>query len=59
MYEDQNPRRLLLLRVRATRVETEPRVQLCEHGFTDDRRYTVIYSLFIQAYQMPSGHGDC
>ena len=41
MHENQDLRRLLLLRVRTSRVETATRMQLRQHGALHDRRYQV------------------
>lgn len=39
VHADQDPGRLLLLRVRTSGVPPQPRLQLRQHGPADDRRY--------------------
>ena len=41
MHEDQDPGGLLLLRLGIAGVETQPRLQLCQHGLADDRSHPV------------------
>lgn len=41
VHEDKNSGRLLLLRVRSSGVQAEPRVQLRQHGPADDRSHPV------------------
>ena len=57
LYAYQDPGRLLLLRLRTSRVATEPRQELRQNGTPDDRRHKV--SFRCADIQELCASGDC